>query len=616
MKHLLLCKTVLMTPLETIQVCVFKESSSDCILLFLRIATYEFTGYNSHISHGTKAKNTRDDVIVNTENDNVFLNTIKYFSEEAVQARKIFRDAYEKQNSRSLSGQYEPFVDLSNITPEDHAHLEKFFSYQMDQVKENIQRDQSKGPSAHSSNVYPMLPQSPCMMPSAIRELSHLLGRTKQSEESAYSYMTTVLTYYHLVYYAGVFYYQKHCVFQPVSDQELRSIIFPVVEPALAAGKNAKLIGNIIELLRDCPYTKVDRTTENPNRVFFINGVYDLARHELQPPQPTDFVTSYLPFEYNAENIVCPEFDRFLLGLSGGNGTIIALIWEMIGYLLSSDMSAKAFFVLQGVGDSGKSVLGNLISSMFNPEALAHLDIYRFKDKFSTSALRGKRLNVCMDLPRAQISREAIGVIKMLTGDDTITIEQKFKSSESYKPTCKLLFGSNFPLMPADNDPAFRARLVVIPFQYPIPKEKQDKHLLEKLLAERSAIAVKALDAYLRLKARNYRFIQVQGNMCMVTGYIAAPDIMEAFLSECCEFSAEAYTFTADLQETYNRFCEIHCVPPIEDLPTFSRQLNRFCIGRITAKRRRENGQNLNGYQGIRLRIPDNGEGEKAYGHE
>lgn len=247
---------------------------------------------------------------------------------------------------------------------------------------------------------------------------------------------------------------------------------------------------------------------------------------------------------------------------------------------------------------------------------MAHLDIYRFKDKFSTSALRGKRLNVCMDLPRAQISREAIGVIKMLTGDDTITIEQKFKSSESYKPTCKLLFGSNFPLMPADNDPAFRARLVVIPFQYPIPKEKQDKHLLEKLLAERSAIAVKALDAYLRLKARNYRFIQVQGNMCMVTGYIAAPDIMEAFLSECCEFSAEAYTFTADLQETYNRFCEIHCVPPIEDLPTFSRQLNRFCIGRITAKRRRENGQNLNGYQGIRLRIPDNGEGGKAYGHE
>lgn len=553
---------------------------------------------------------------IDAKGDISFSTVIDHFSEEGQRARKIFHEKYIQQNSGLPSNLYRPLTDLSDLAPEDQVHLQRFFAHKLDRVKELIQGESSEGNPARSSNVYPMLPQSPYMMPSTISELSHLLGRAKQSEESAYSYMTTVLTYYRLVYYAGVFYCQKHCVFQPVSDQELRSIIFPVVEPALAAGKNAKLIGNIIELLRDCPYTKVDRTTENPDRVFFINGVYDLARHELQPPEPTDFVTSYLPFEYNAENIMCPEFDRFLLGLSGGNGTIIALIWEMIGYLLSSDMSAKAFFVLQGVGDSGKSVLGNLISSMFNPESLAHLDIYRFKDKFSTSALRGKRLNVCMDLPRAQISREAIGVIKMLTGDDTITIEQKFKSSESYKPTCKLLFGSNFPLMPADNDPAFRARLVVIPFQYPIPKEKQDKHLLEKLLAERSAIAVKALDAYLRLKARNYRFIQVQGNMCMVTGYIAAPDIMEAFLSECCEFSAEAYTFTADLQETYNRFCEIHCVPPIEDLPTFSRQLNRFCIGRIAAKRRRENGQNLNGYQGIRLRIPDNGEGGKAYGHE
>ena len=76
-----------------------------------------------------------------------------------------------------------------------------------------------------------------------------------------------------------------------------------------------------------------------------------------------------------------------------------------------------------------------------------------------------------MDLPRAKISREAIGTIKMLTGDDTITIEEKFRQSESYKPTCKLLFGSNFPLMPADNDPAFRARLITIPFRYAVPKE-------------------------------------------------------------------------------------------------------------------------------------------------
>lgn len=179
------------------------------------------------------------------------------------------------------------------------------------------------------------------------------------------------------------------------------------------------------------------------------------------------------------------------------------------------------------------------------------------------SALRGKRLNVCIDLPRARIGGEAIGVIKMLTGDDTITVEEKFKPSESYKPTCKLLFGSKFSMMSADNDPAFRARLVVMSFRYPIPKERQDKHLPGKLLAERFGIAVRALDAYWLLKAGNYCFTQIQGNMCLMTGYVAASDIIGAFLCGCCEFSDEAHMFTANLQEAYNQFCTVHCAPPI-----------------------------------------------------
>lgn len=539
-----------------------------------------------------------------SNSDNAFLEAIDYFSEETIRVRKVFQRMGEEQNKGLPSDLRIPFVDLSSATPEEHVCLQTFFAHALDHIKEEVQGGSHEGNVQHLGNMSPMSLPSPCMMPPAIKELSHFLGRTKQSEESAYNFMTTVLAHYHLIYYAGAFYCREDSIFRPVSDQELRSVIFPIVEPALAAGKNARLISNIIDLLRDCPYIKVNQTTETPDRVFFTNGVYDLNRHKLLPLQATDFMTSYLPFQYNAANMACPEFEQFLLEISGGDGAIISLIWEVIGYLLSNDMSAKAFFVLQGVGDSGKSVLGNLISSMFNLEALAHLDIYRFKDKFSTSALRSKRLNICMDLPRAQISREAIGVIKMLTGDDTITVEEKFKPSESYKPTCKLLFGSNFPLMPADNDPAFRARLVAIPFQYPIPKERQDRQLLGKLLMERSGIAVRALDAYLRLKARNYRFTQLQGNMCMMTGYVAAPDIMDAFLCGCCEFSDDAYTFTADLQEAYNQFCADHGALQIRDLSAFSRQLNRFCAGRITAKRHRESGQNLNGYQGIRLRMP------------
>ena len=378
-------------------------------------------------------------------------------------------------------------------------------------------------------------------------------------------------------------------------------MIFPIVEPTLAAGKNGRIIGNVLDLLRDCPYIKVIRTTETPERVFFRNGAYNILRHEFQPLRSDDFITSYIPVDYIPNDRSCPAFDDFLLSISGGDSAVITLCWEVIGYLLSNDMAAKSFFLLQGVGDSGKSVLGNLISGLFNQEAVSYLDIYRFRDKFATSALRGKRLNISMDLPRVQLKREAIGVIKMLTGDDVITVEEKFHNPEAYKPTAKLVFGSNFPLMVADNDPAFQARLVKIPFRFQIPKERQDKHLLEKLMAERSAIAVKALDYYLRLKANNYCFTKVDVSGAAVIGYVPDSEMLQAFLEQNCVLAPGEFTFTEELWNAYNRFRVAHDVPPTSDSNTFSRQLNRYCAGRISGKKRRKGEQSLNGYEGIAL---------------
>ena len=263
-----------------------------------------------------------------------FSSVIDHFSEETQQAREILRNIHFYQNSRLPPGLSSPFADLSGISQEDHSILEKFFDQELKKVAENTQSTQAGESTADLNNV--MQPWFPLARLPVVEDIARLMGRAKPSEESAYSFMVSVLQQYHLVYYRGIFYCQENCIFRPVSEQELRSIIFPIVEPALAAGKNAKLIGNIIDLLKDCPYTKAYQTTETPDRIFFINGVYDLVHHTLGPLQPTDFVTSYLPFQYIANNAACPEFDHFLIRISGGDNAIISLIWEMIGYLLSN----------------------------------------------------------------------------------------------------------------------------------------------------------------------------------------------------------------------------------------------------------------------------------------
>ena len=535
------------------------------------------------------------------QGDITFTDAIDALSEDTVRAKEILNDLHRKQRQDGPSGLKQPFVDTSQMLDEDKAIVQKYLE---NRTQQELSRDnpiEQTSPSSVAASASP--PLSFVQMQNMVKDIKRLTHPGEQgTDANAYELMMAVLDYIPLRNLLGQFHYPEGGIYRPISDQDLRSMIFPIVEHALAAGKNGRIIGNVLDLLRDCPYIKVSRTTETPERVFFHNGAYNILRHELEPLRSDDFITSYIPVDYMPNCHSCPAFDDFLLSISGGDPAVITLCWEMIGYLLSNDMAAKSFFLLQGVGDSGKSVMGNLISSLFNQEAVSYLDIYRFKDKFATSELRGKRLNISMDLPRVQLKREAIGVIKMLTGDDVITVEKKFHNPEAYRPTAKLVFGSNFPLMVADNDPAFQARLVKIPFRFQIPKERQDKHLLEKLMAERSAIAVKALDYYLRLKANNYCFTKVDVSVAAVIGYVPDSEVLQAFLEQSCVFAPGEFTFTEDLYSAYNRFRVAYNVPPASDSNTFSRQLNRYCAGRISSKKRRKGEQSLNGYEGIGLR--------------
>jgi len=489
-----------------------------------------------------------------------------------------------------------PFISLDHCSDEEKKLMEEYFHRQIEK-KQQKQAEQDTPKAEMPPNCFGFGP--PVGM---IHQLGALLhGDQKKSQEAnAYDAMTFVLSRLRIVYWDDNFYYQNGETFQVASERELKIRIFQILEPMIASGKSNKIVNTVVDMLRMNPYIQATQTSDRGDRVFFLNGAYSISRQEYSPLLPTDFFTTYIPVQYIPQNSGCPYFDSFLQRISGGDERIVRLIWEMIGYLLAPDMEGKVFFVLQGPGNTGKSVLGNLIGSLFNDEAVAHIDIYRFRDRFAPAELRGKRVNISMDLPRTQLSREAIGVIKQITGDDMIATEQKFKAIESQKPTCKLLFGSNFPLMPADNDEAFRRRLITIPFLYPVPPEEQDKHLLEKLMGERLAIVIKALAALRDLRARNYQFIRVDQSID-VNGYVVEHQLMDEFLTRFCCFDPAAFTFTADLMDAYNIFRTSRNIPPLENSAAFSRQLNQFCAGRIEKDRMRQGGKNQNGYRGIRI---------------
>lgn len=308
----------------------------------------------------------------------------------------------------------------------------------------------------------------------------------------------------------------------------------------------------------------------------------------------TALLCNYLP------DADCPNFDKFLQGLSGGVPEVIDLIWKMIGYILSDDVGWKVFFVFRGLKDTGKSLLANVICSLLEDEAVASMGIAELGKRFTMSELMDKKLTVCMDLTDEPLDPATVGAVKTITGGDLIRAERKYQAGRSVHIKSKLLFGTNHEIRLKKADPAFSERLIEIPFLYPVPKEEQNRDLLNILKRELPGIAVKASKAYLSLVTGNY--IITPPTIGIPEGMVFDDEkIIAQFATEKCDFSdKEARIFTRDLFHAYEDFCHARKLQAVE-MKKFSEIFKSQNIN-VEKKRINMGGENLQGYQGVRLK--------------
>lgn len=176
----------------------------------------------------------------------------------------------------------------------------------------------------------------------------------------------------------------------------------------------------------------------------------------------------------------CPLFDQLVASAMGNDTILIELLWQAVGDILSNGNLAKVFFLFWGPKDTGKSLIAEIIAMLFEENAVKAIGINDLGTQFALAELVDKRLGICMDLGDETLSPASIGKIKSITGGDRIRIEAKYKPAITTKINAKLLFGSNHLIKLKTPDAAFSERMILIPFRYPVPKEKQDKMLLKK----------------------------------------------------------------------------------------------------------------------------------------
>ena len=344
----------------------------------------------------------------------------------------------------------------------------------------------------------------------------------------------------------------------------------------------------------------------------FRNGVVNIFTHEFIESTPENMhhyptITyalnvCYYPYGNILGNT--PVTDEFFSRIAGNNLTLQNRLWEMLGYILTPDINAKVFFLLQGVPNSGKSVLGRFIEQFFPRGKISSLNMNRLGSQFLPDQLVYSCLNASMDLPNGQLSPNAIAIIKMMTGNDRITQEAKYKNPNFVYSHCKLLFSTNHPLLFKKYDPAFLDRIICIPFTTSVARADADPNLFARLCAESEAVVNKALGYYWNLQARNYQF---SGGLILpdLEYHLSPNEVIEAFVDECCLIDPSRKTHTHDLYKAYQNFCRGQGFQPIPE-NGFGQRLSKIFEGKLVHSKWRDGGNPGNGWFGITLVKYDN----------
>ncbi len=343
-----------------------------------------------------------------------------------------------------------------------------------------------------------------------------------------------------------------------------------------------------------------------PHCLNLRDGTLDLLSMELYPHDPEDGFFTFLDLNFGdiqASN-EGQTFEAFVSQIGNCDRAIRQQLLELVA-LAVTGYEAKVFYVLLGESGTGKTQFGRFLEELLGRKNVESLSgVHDFTNRFTTSALEGKLLATCLDLPDEPLPFIAVGIIKQFVGDDPIKVEAKYKNSHTIYHKPLLLFAGNHPIRIPNisKEQALLNRMVVIPFSNPVPVQEQTPKLYELLLKDAPYIVAQAIQAYRQLYQRNFAVTRVP-----LPDEYAPQDGREGyqavtqFVSDCCLFQADREIATKSLYLAYQNYADKNSLATISQIE-FARKLSDYLQTRpgVTSCKRVRNG--ARGYQGMGLR--------------
>ena len=129
--------------------------------------------------------------------------------------------------------------------------------------------------------------------------------------------------------------------FQYLSKEDALTFIYDACKNEVAIVGNYKIIDGAYNLL--CIDPDLQSTDEQVNREYisFENGILRLSDGALCPHTDSIFLTSMVKANYEVGLSLGPVAQKFFEDVSCGDSNLMKQHFQMIGYSLTPDMSAK-----------------------------------------------------------------------------------------------------------------------------------------------------------------------------------------------------------------------------------------------------------------------------------
>lgn len=380
-----------------------------------------------------------------------------------------------------------------------------------------------------------------------------------------------------------------------MTKQEIEKIISDKIDKINAW--NAKDVSDTRKYIMNKATIKQARDTidnVDPFKVHFKNGVYNLMTDTLEPNKPDNYLFHGRNYNLDTSNTPTPLTDNWLNESVDDAKTYLM---EFIGYIFyRSYEKIQNFTILLASGGNGKSTFFNWLSVAVGKDNISNISLQDLTDssrRFTTSRLYQKNMNYYADISKGLINDPAL--LKSITGDDALDVEEKGKDQRTIKPFAKLFFGANELPPFKDTSKGFGRRPMIVEFN--AIDDFNERFTMQEIKKEIPAFMYKCLKAFKKALDRGY-LSETPEMIKARNEWLNDNDVVGLFINEYCELNENYNIKKVYLYDRYVEYCLENGYRAMSN-QKFKQELKRFNVFDRYSKK---NGKTIRIFKGIKLR--------------